>query len=998
MVSIAGVLSTGTAMPGVAVTLSDANGMTATSAPTDSKGEYTLPSGAYVFPVTLVASAPSGTLVSVLAPATAPADKTVATANVTTLTTALAALLTNGQPLNLAALHAVKSSDVAAARAALDAVLRNLLAANGLSATFDPVSDPLVADGTGADAVIDAVSIIAGPQGPSLALAPNGPNQPASGSVPLTTTTVSSPPAPLPVPAASSAPPSTPANYLDYLQKALQDCLALPVAQRSTAARCADTVDPAFKHNGYTGLGFAFPDLVSATLSTGATVALPKTLFFISPNGKNQSVVRIYYTLNDGTQSSFVTHAQQLASPRTLSDGTSVGWDLIGNQQDYDAAISSRLQRSLALDSAAGEVSAYLSGLIINFNPDGPNAANVNSVQVTGPGLPAGGVWLRRTVVCNNGSNMVLMGTPPASPPKSASPINSNTAFYRWDWQPIPSGAAVTPGGAGIWAQSPVDVTTIPLYASYTFTPYDVTGTALASFVKYNVSPPTAAAAGASLAWNTLDPAFVAAFLSPGGASAGAQASATVAWSANPSAAPAQSVYVGASQSTATAFAETDGSVHVAPNASTGTVAADTTTASGLSVSCPGTFSPLQSVGDQRFVQLRLRDINGLQVVDSSFYSVQTAGTGANSLLSGNYFGINYNFFSSSPQPILPPIGQPLTTPQGFGSSAITLVADGIGSFTATGFGNNDGVESAGSTTGTYSITATGTAHPIAVAAATGAGQSGAVLADGSIGVAATLAAGADPKLSVFAKSGSGLSNASVSGKYTVVSFYQDPTNAQPNMVAAGMPMPVPLGMHSEITTFNLDGSGTATPILNINNKDGVATTTAVTAFGYSVDTNGVFTIAGSGNPTLTVAPGGELLLGTRLSGTPVNAIVAVKNGSGMSNASLNGTYVLVTYGFAMQTAQPTAPAPGQRAPAPKGFYCTLTTASFNGAGNVSISQTRNTDGVVTTSPSSALTYSVAADGTLNIGNVQGAVSASGKVLVLGAVSSDPGFGIGVRQ
>ncbi len=630
MVSVTGVVATGTAEVGVVVTFIDAKGTTVTSIPTDATGTYTIPPGSYTFPAALIADTPSGTIVSVLAPATAPADKSVATANVTTLTTALAALLTNGQPTNTAALRAVKPSDVAAAIGVLDASLVNVLAASGVSATLNPVTDALTANGAGQDAVINAVSIIPSANGPTLVLTPNAANQLPSSGIVLTSATLTAPPAPLPAPPSSSMPPQTANNYLDYVQKALQECLALGVTQRQTAARCADVVDPAFLQNGYATLPEAVPDFASSSLSTGTKISLPKTLFFTTSNGQNQSIVRINYTLNDGTQSSFTTRAQQLSSPRTLSDGTSVTWDLIGNQQIYDAGVSSRLQRNLSLDNAPGDISFYVSGLVFNFNPNGPNAAAVNSVNITGPGLPAGGVWMRRNVVCNNGSNMALMGTLPTSAPKSTTPINSTTAFYKWDYLPIQSGNAVTPGGAGVWAQTPIDVTTIQLYASYIFTPYDAAGTALPSFTKYNLSRPTPAAAAVSVAWNTLDPAFVAAFLSPTGAQAAAQGSATVAWSASTTAAPPpQTVYVGASQSTATTFAETDGNAHVAPTANSVSVAAGTAAATGLTVTCPGAFTPLQSVGDSRFVQLRLRDADGLQVVDNSTYTVVATGISA---------------------------------------------------------------------------------------------------------------------------------------------------------------------------------------------------------------------------------------------------------------------------------------------------------------------------------------------------------------------------------
>jgi hypothetical protein len=1010
MVSVNGVVSGGAPEVGVVVTLVDAKGTTVSSSPTDAKGSYAIPAGAYAFPVALTANAPSGVMVSVLAPATAPADNSSTTANVSTLTTALASLLTNGQPTNTAALTAVTPGEVAAAVGALDSVLKNVLAADQVSSTLNPVTDPLTANGTGQDAVIDAVSIVAGPGGPTLILAANAPNQAPSAAIALTAATITAPPAPLPAPPASSAPPATPASYIDYVRKALQDCVALPVPQRSTAARCTDVVDPAFKQNGYTNLADAVPDLASP-LSVGAAIALPNTLFFYSNAGQNQSIVRIYYTLSDGTQSSFTTHAQLLPSPRTLSDGSSVTWDLIGNQQDYDASINSRLQRNTAVD-AAGDVSAYLSGLAIDFNPNGPNAANVNSVKVTGPGLPSSGVWLRRTVVCNNGSNMALMGTPPTTAPTSTAPINSDTGFFRWDWKAIQTGATVSPGGQGVWAAAPVDVTTIPMYAAYTFTPYDATGTALTSFTKFNLAPPTAAAAGSATAWNTLSAAFVSAFLNPTGTQAAAQSTEVVSWSRNALAAPPQTVYVGSLQSSATSYAETDGSAHIAPTATSVTVNPDTVAAANLAVSCPGTFAPLQSVGDLRYAQLRMRDTGGLQLVDQAYFSVKTAASTADALMTGSYFGVNYIFHSTATQPAAPAVGQPLATPLGFSDIFLAGPFDGAGSFNFVVSANDDGTQSpAASTTGAYAITTTGTSNALTLQAGSATPRSGAVLADGSVAVAVALGSGTDPAIDAIARSGSGFSNASLNGQYTLVTFYNDPTNTQPNMVAQGTPMPVPTGFHSEVIALNADGAGNFSAS-GTNNRDGTALPPTTSTGTYSVAPSGAVTVISSNSaaspPSLNLAAGGVLGLLARQAGTPVNMGFLLKHGSGMSNASLKGTYAVALYSFDSRgstSMEPLAPAPGAAAPVPKGFGCGLLTAVADGAGNISFTGTGNSDGVLQT-VSGQTTYTIAADGTITLmpasggtGSISmGAVSGDGNILVGASTSGNPQIIIAIRQ
>ncbi|MDN7615798.1 hypothetical protein [Burkholderia cepacia] len=115
-------------------------------------------------PIALVATDPSGQvspLVTTLAQL--PASGQTAVANVTTLTTALVALLTpdgnpmdfvtSGAPVTLA--NTVTAASVSNATSTLDTYLANLLGAVGLPATYDPVATAFTADHTGADALID---------------------------------------------------------------------------------------------------------------------------------------------------------------------------------------------------------------------------------------------------------------------------------------------------------------------------------------------------------------------------------------------------------------------------------------------------------------------------------------------------------------------------------------------------------------------------------------------------------------------------------------------------------------------------------------------------------------------------------------------------------------------------------------------------------------------------------------------------------------------------
>lgn len=266
-----------------------------------------------------------------------------------------------------------------------------------------------------------------------------------------------------------------------------------------------------------------------ATLaSSGVTLGSLKTLeFFDSSGGTQQALVAIPYTTSSGTAGTNVTVVQKTAS------GT---WDIIGNQQQYNITITSELTRRQFLDTADAEYSRYDSGLGITI-PVGaagtPNPSNLESASVTGPGIHGTAYLVPRNATGSD--TLGLRESAYTAPPTGNDTTDSNTNLYRWSWQALPGATATyTPpsGDLGYYTPAPIDVSTVPRFATYTVTFYDSTGTQIGQPVSViNATPTLAASAGAGVAWQTLASSVQSDFLSPAGTQEAAQTSTSVSWS-----------------------------------------------------------------------------------------------------------------------------------------------------------------------------------------------------------------------------------------------------------------------------------------------------------------------------------------------------------------------------------------------------------------------------------------------------------------------------------
>ncbi|WP_206953725.1 cell wall anchor protein [Trinickia acidisoli] len=517
-----GTVAVGDALTGANVTVMDSTGKTVTTK-SDSNGAYSVQLAGLTSPLLITASDSSGassTLYSVLASATT-SGATSITANVTTLTTAVAAELTDsGNPGDLAstsALSSISPSAVAAAVTQLNTALAPILAANNLSpATFDPIGGAFTPNQTGADAVIDSVEIAPSASGTGLQLSsladPGTAIQlrPNSGTMPTL-----------------QAPPQ-PANYLAALVQSLGQCIA------KNTASCATAIDANYLNDGYTTMQTRHSGLFSAATLIGAkTVAfLPAGTFSAISNPG--ALVYFLYVSADGTPNFASDFVQK------LPNGT---WDIIGDQEQYDVYIASFLGKKQFADAADANNGRFESGIDIQI----PQAVMVSgtltavgSALVQGAGINGGSLYMLNTAQGLDNSAFDL--TIPSTALTAAwtgcgtcAQSNGTSSSYKWDWVSLSGGtSSFSPNGEADYTPQPIDVASVPQYSVYTVTLFDTTGTRIGQSLQVmNIAPNVAAAAAAIVPWQTLGSDVVSNFLTLGGSEAtAAQATVPLDWTA----------------------------------------------------------------------------------------------------------------------------------------------------------------------------------------------------------------------------------------------------------------------------------------------------------------------------------------------------------------------------------------------------------------------------------------------------------------------------------
>lgn len=527
--SMSGTVAIGNALAGAPVTVTDATGKTAT-ATSGSNGSYSVPITGLTAPFVITATDPSGstgTLYSVVASAST-SDGAPLIVNVTPLTTAVAALMTqSGNPGDLVSSpSAITSPAITTAEATLDTALAPILTANGLSATsFDPVGATFTPNQTGADAVIDSVSVTPSTTGTGLQISSSA--DPSTAIQLNTATTVSN---------ALQNPPQ-PANYLASLQAELTQCLTdttnansgntADISTLATTSACTSAVDSRYENDSYSGFEDVRQDIVFGTPTGNRTIRFIPT-GTLNNNANPEALVEFMFVNVNGKPTSVDDIVQQLPNGN---------WDIIGDQNTAAFNVMSFVGKVQYTDSADANNGHYESGLELLVASGSPDVTNPGlpayKAAVTGPGLPAGGVTLY-SAGSGTGAYLTFLNNATVTTNANGGPNSGMSTQYRWTW----NGGAFTPGATDpSFASSQVDVSAVQQYGIYTATLYDSAGNTLGTYQTINTTPNANAASGSAVTWPQLTSDTIANLLTPGGngaltASQGcaAQCATTVSW------------------------------------------------------------------------------------------------------------------------------------------------------------------------------------------------------------------------------------------------------------------------------------------------------------------------------------------------------------------------------------------------------------------------------------------------------------------------------------
>jgi hypothetical protein len=509
---LTGTVAVGTALPNTIVTVTDANGTTA-SGTSNSSGQYSIGITGLTAPLVLTATDPAGAqslMYSVVA-STNTASGAPVTANVTPLTTAVAALMTqSGNPGSLIGnASAITSSAITTAEATLDAALAPILSQNSVAANFDPIGATFTANQAGADAVIDSVAVTPSATGTGLQI-----TSLANANAPIalnSSTSVST----------ALAAPAQPANFLAGLQSSLSQCMAdvQSGATASSDGNCTTAIDASWLHDGFSGNQFE-KQRHTSLFAKGATLTGIKTLAFFPantfPNVSNPTALVYFLDQHPNGTPGFESEiVQQLPSG---------SWDIIGNQDQFDNYIAAFVGRKQFVDAADANNGRYESGLEFDLPSTvtvSGTTTQVGSANVQGPGLPSGGVWLYESTTSDR---MLTVNTTAVSSPfigGTSTPSAGGGWWYNWAWSPISGSGSVTVPTTADYATSSQDVSQIQQFGLYTVQLYGTTGTAIGNAqTVLNIAPVEAPQAGSAVAWQSLGSDVISNLLTVGGSEA----------------------------------------------------------------------------------------------------------------------------------------------------------------------------------------------------------------------------------------------------------------------------------------------------------------------------------------------------------------------------------------------------------------------------------------------------------------------------------------------
>lgn len=365
--SLSGVAAIGAPLTGAAITLTDSRGTQRTTV-ADDNGNYAFSDVAgLVGPFQIMAVMNLGER-TVSHYSLVPSITGAQTANVTQLTSAMAALLNSSGVLTSFTNEQLAALTPDAINQAKQKILTTIqpLTTRIVSGTFDPVTTPFVADGTGADLLLDHLDLTVRADKVSLTnkMAVNSTGDTAIGVIPKTGTIT-----------AIQDDSNTSTSGFDGLQQAFENCfkqsyLDRMVATSATAATlhasCNSIATDDYLHNGQNfklrwAKAFKFDKFNANTPLTTDTWKKTK---FLRPEVRlristSPEIIAVNLHFNDTDGNNYTT--PELI--KKMSDGT---WKLYGNQRGVNAFVESQLNYYQDLSKA----------------PTGSNYNNINFSRI----------------------------------------------------------------------------------------------------------------------------------------------------------------------------------------------------------------------------------------------------------------------------------------------------------------------------------------------------------------------------------------------------------------------------------------------------------------------------------------------------------------------------------------------------------------------------------------------------------------------------------------
>ena len=302
------------------------------------------------------------------------------------------------------------------------------------------------------------------------------------------------------------------------------------------------------------------------------------------------------------------------------------------------------------------------------------------------------------------------------------------------------------------------------------------------------------------------------------------------------------------------------------------------------------------------------------------------------------------------------------------GDNLNTSVYNGTGTVTTTATVNGNGFITTGvDNSGGYAVTTTDAIPVVAINTYLTGGIEG---ANGDALLSVEMQSGTPSAIGVSVLPNTAATTDSINGNYKQVS------------ITANLTTSAVKATEGTITLTN----GAITGTLTYNT--GGTITTGNQASGQLTVANGIITVADEGSGAVS-ADGDLAVVADTTSGDNPQIVVVVSQGTGVTQATVEGVYSVVEYGGTPITST---------------FGKAITLFAY-GNGTYSVGFTKNANGTITTNNTDTGTYTVASDGTLTLtdseGDVyNGGISADGNALVLGSVASDqnPAIFVGVRQ